>query len=385
MLRSHAGPVESSARTMSDYQRTHELKTLQEFLTAPHNAKHVSAVGYFRLPGNAPPWHATGILLKAGESYSLFARGCIFWTDYETSQRGSMRPNLFGDPSFHLWARVSPGGKIKNLSEDSGSFIADCDGELELGIYMGMWADEFGHLNHTSNYQRLRGDISLVVAAWQTQTLRALSAINEPSKPTPPLIAAERARLGRQYQTPNGWQYLTETGTNEIFFEHGPPDSREISIDARNAQGIIRRPVDIPLSRSLTLSWQWRLDEHPSIGPEDRAHYHDYFSIGAEFDNGRDLTWIWSQYLEENHHFHCPVKDWTKRETHYVVRTQKDAHGCWIKDSRNVYQDVSISQGEPPAKIVAIWLIAVSTFSHQRLRAAFKDILLADETAQRVL
>ena len=370
---------------MSEYQRTNELNSLLDYFTAPHNAKYVHETGSFILAGNEPPWHTTGIQVKAGDSYSLFARGRIFWTNHQSGQPATVQPNLYGDASFHLWARVAPGGKIVNLSEDSGSFVADVDGRLELGLYMGMWADDEGKLKHTRNYSRLRGDIAVVVVVWRMPAADALSAIKNPAMPTPLLVDAERSRLGRGYRPPSGWHYLTETGANEIFFSADSAYSPRISVDAHNAQGIIRYPLDVPLSPSLTLNWQWMLNEHPSVGPENRAQFHDYVSIGAEFDNGRDLTWIWCQHLDSDHHFHCPVKDWTSRETHYVVRTKQDDYGTWLKDSRHVYRDVQISQGKPPAKIVAIWLIAVSTFSHHRLRATFKDIYLADGKQWRIL
>ena len=385
MLRSRTGPVEPRTNNVSDYQRISELQALQRCLTAAHNARWVREVACVRLNGNQPPWQTTGISLVAGESYALFARGKIFWTDYATESRPAPPPNLYGDPSFHLWARVSPGGKIQNLHEDSGSFIADCDGELELGVYMGMWSDSYGNLHHTQNYDRLRGDIAVVISVWRDQAQTALSKVTVTDSRLPPLITAERCRLERSYRIPRGWQYLTETGDNEIFHEREVSDSSHITVDAHNAQGIIRYPVDVPLTPALTLSWQWQLLEHPSTGPEDRAHYHDYVSIGAEFDNGRDLTWIWSQFLDEDHHFHCPVKDWSTRETHYVVRTSKDSRGKWLRDSRRVFEDVKISQGDPPHRIVSIWLIAVSTFSHRRLRAAFKEITLTDGSTQRVL
>ena len=278
-----------------------------------------------------------------------------------------------------------PGGKLINLTEDSGSFVADCSGHLQLGVYMGIWTDDFGHLKHTRNYARLREGITLIVAKWRTSSETALFALNHPAQVTPPLISAERVRLQRAYQKPPGWYYLTETGHSEIFYAKALDNIAQINIDAQNAQGIIRKTVDIPLSRTVTLNWQWRLDEHPSVGPEDCAQFHDYFSIGAEFDNGRDLTWIWSQYLENDHHFHCPVKDWSTRETHYVTRTAADPKGEWLNDSRYVYRDVEISQGEPAARIVAIWLIVVSTFSHRRLRGAFRNITLCDGPVTRVL
>ena len=92
---------------MGDYQRTDELHKLQNYLTAPHNANFVAETACLHLQGNKVPWQATHIFLKAGEAFSIFARGRIYWTNYQTSRGTSARPNLYGDTSFHLWARVS--------------------------------------------------------------------------------------------------------------------------------------------------------------------------------------------------------------------------------------------------------------------------------------
>ena len=61
--------------------------------------------------------------------------------------RRAMKSHLHGGAGFHLWARVSPGGRIVNMIRDSTSFTADVDGELQLGIYLGMWGDAFGRLD----------------------------------------------------------------------------------------------------------------------------------------------------------------------------------------------------------------------------------------------
>ena len=66
------------------------------------------------LPAQQPPWTRTGIRLDRGQSYTLLAAGRVLWS--------ARHPHLYGGPGFHLWARVSPGGRIVNLTRDSGSF-----------------------------------------------------------------------------------------------------------------------------------------------------------------------------------------------------------------------------------------------------------------------
>jgi hypothetical protein len=101
-------------------------------------------------------------------------------------------------------------------------------------------------------------------------------------------------------------------------------------------------------------------------------------SVAAEFDNGRDLTWIWSSTLPPGEHFACPVKVWSARETHYVVRSSGDRLQTWYDEARHVHADVLESMGPPPARITAVWLIAMSTFQHRTARASFAGISLSD-------
>ena len=115
-----------------------QSREIAEFLRETTSNPDITEVKHVNMPGNQPPWQATGLMLGRGQAYSLFAGGRIRWSD--------RYPHLYGEPSFHLWARINPGGRAVNLTSNSDTFFADCEGELELGIYMGMWADEYGNL-----------------------------------------------------------------------------------------------------------------------------------------------------------------------------------------------------------------------------------------------
>ena len=321
------------------------------------------------LPGNQPPWQPTGLHVKCGQSFSLFAAGRIQWS--------VTNPARYGGPRFHLWARVTPGGRILNLSADSGSFTADVSGEIELGIYMGMWRDAYGTLATSPDlYQRLSGALGCWVVVWQDSAAVNLNTVLE--RPASEFLRPERARLNQPIYPPDGWNYLLETGLAEIFHEEAGPDRRIITLDAHDDQGIITTAVDLPLSPTTILRWSWRAEQLPSTVAEDRTHTHDYFSIATEFDNGRDLTWIWSATLAPETHFHCPVPAWSQRETHYVVRQGTADMGAWRHELRAVYADVTSAMGPPPGRIAQVWLIAVASFQHGHARAQFADIWLED-------
>ncbi len=321
------------------------------------------------LPGNRRPWTASGISLRRGQAYTLIASGRIHWS--------RQRPELYAGPGFHLWARVHPGGKVVNVTRTSGSFVADADGELELGIYLGMWRDEFGTLDTPqAAYERLSGELEVCALAWRDSALAGVTALAARLDHT--LLETERQRLLNPLPPPAGWDYLTEIGTSDVFLDDSGGGAARICLDASDDQGIIRTAIDFELTPTTTVAWRWRVHEHPSMLAEDTVYTHDYISLAAEFDNGRDLTWIWSSALPVEHCFACPIKAWQARETHLVVRGADAPLACWVDEQRLVYADVARAMGPPPRRIVALWLIVVASFQHGRARAEFSDIVLAD-------
>lgn len=338
----------------------------------------LGAVALVSLPAQQPPWRGTGIHVHAGQSYSLFANGRIQWS--------SRDPTLYAGPRFHLWARVAPAGRIVNPTADTGTFVADVSGELELGLYMGLWKSAVGELaTSASLYELLRGHIDVLAIAWRGAAVDALAALAQVASPAP-FIHEERARMASMIAPPKGWEYLLETGCAEIFAEASDPAGRPaIKLEARDDQGIIRKPVDCALTPATRINWRWRVSAHPSVTAEDSVRTHDYISIATEFDDGRDLTWIWSCALAPGSHFRCPIKAWAARETHWVVRSGLDALGEWYAEERNVFADVAAAMGTPPARIVSVWIIGVSTFQHGTARAELADIVLHDHSGTIVV
>ena len=329
-----------------------------------------TACAQLALPARQVPWQGTGIRVRAGQSYSIFASGRVQWAPGV--------PELHGGPRFHLWARVVPGGRIRNLREDTDTFIADTDGEIELGLYIGVWGDAQGALaTGPGLYARLDGGLDALVIAWREAAAAGLAALQ--GSLCSPLLAAEAAHLAGQPPTPPGWRHLLETGESHLFTPGRTPEGApSIRIDGSDDQGILCREFAFPLTPATRLSWAWRLEAHPSRVAEDSVRAHDYISIATEFDNGRDLTWFWSAKLPSGQHFPCPVKAWSHRETHMVVRSGSAGLGQWQREERVIRADVAQAMGPPPGRIVRVWLIAVASFQHGSLRAEFSDIRLSD-------
>ena len=86
--------------------------------------------------------------------------------------------------------------------------------------------------------------------------------------------------------------------------------------------GLFARLPSAPLKASgKGLDWQWVVDRLPSHLPEDQILTHDYLSIAVEFDDGQDITYMWSSSLPVGQVFRCPLPGWDAVETHVVQRS----------------------------------------------------------------
>ena len=284
---------------------------------------------------------------------------------------------LWSRPRYALWARRGRRGPGRPGTRDTQSFRCDRDGALELATYNGEWKSPDGVLaTPVEAYAGLTGEIEALVLHWRGEARDGLEALQRLA-PGEPLIEAELARMKNPAVRPAGWNYLWFLGQSETYRTLRPPDGRPcIGCVTDDDVAILRRPVSLPFRPDTEATWRWRITALPSNKPEDALLSHDYLSVAVEFDNGLDLSWFWSSGLPVETHFACPIPQWNPRETHLVVRSGVEGLGQWQNERRNVFADYSQAIGAPPARIVAVWLIAVSLFQHGRGEAEFADITL---------
>jgi len=328
----------------------------------------IAKIGHVTLLANEPPWHSTRIKIEANQQYTLLADGRVNWSRKNSS--------LYAGPGFHLWTKV-PGGEIDNVTRNTGTFVADVSGTIEVGIYFGLWSNLKGDLKSSLNlYNNLMGKLNITIISWKGDPMEGLRKLNALNKSA--YFEAAFKQLEQPTPPPAGWQYLKDAGVSDIYSHTTDPGRARIILNSVDDQGIIRKEVQFPITQSSYLNWDWKLLEHPSCVREDKVKSHDYVSVAAEFENGRDLTWIWSSELDEGHYFDCPVPWWRERETHFVVR-KGGTNRNWLHESRNLFKDVKMSMGFEPQMVTAIWLIGVSTFQHAQARAEFSKIFLKDK------
>jgi len=221
----------------------------------------------------------------------------------------------------------------------------------------------------------------------ETAAPQSTAAAPAPQGPPPcPPLAAEP-------NPPQGWTYLEEITAlckADIFKSaaaqgKGEP-KRQIAIDTNKNAGILLHPADVALKPATTLRWTWNVATLPSKVSEETAPKHDYLSIAVKFDNGQDLTYIWSAEMPEGKGFRCPLPTWDVRETHVVVRSGGKDLGRWLSEERHILADYTkYIGGEPPKRVTEVWLIANTIFQQGEGKARIGNISLGAKKRVRVL
>jgi hypothetical protein len=343
------------------------LEAVLERAPAGLVADHVFA----ELPADRPPWLDTGLRVSKGDRLTLLSVGRVWLS----------RPlDLWTPPAFQLWARVGE-GRILRGTRDTHTFAADADGSLHLASHPpGEWADDRGQLaTPPEQYAASRGGLCVLAIRWACEPeagLRALTGLGAEAAP----FADELARLCEPDPTPDGWRYLWFLGPAEIYRREREGQRDTIACRTAGDVGILQRDVALPLADDTRLRWSWRVERLPSDLPEDTPASHDYLSIAVEFENGRDITYTWSCSLPPETGYACPLPNWTARETHVVIRSGRRELGTWLDEERSLRADYARFIGEPPQRIVRVWLIANSLFQRREGLCRYADIAIVDGT-----
>ena len=309
-------------------------------------------------------WRPTGMTVKRGEAFSVFADGAV-WI--------SRLLGLGAEPKLALWLRIAGRGPLRKLPDNAGSFEAWTDGELELCLKPpGEWADDNGAFDPAYPHSGGEGEIRAVIALWPGPAQDGLAALARNAD-----FAHLAATAAKRIVPPQDWSYLWRLGDGAIYEPTTEGGKPAIHVHTHGDVGILQTAVDLPLADDTVLEWRWRVERLPSDLPEHIQPTHDYLSIAVEFENGRDLTYYWSAGLAEGTVFHCPLPWWSERETHWVLRSGTQELGRWLGERRSVKADYAKAIGGPlPARIVRVWLIANSVFQRGHGIADFTDIAL---------
>ncbi|MGI9328385.1 MAG: DUF3047 domain-containing protein [Pseudomonadales bacterium] len=319
-------------------------------------------------------WLHSGLEIKSGDNVALIGRG-IWEAD-----------GLTLEPRHLLWYRIGEQGTARNFAADVEVFTADADGDLFLtlrpiGVY---WDDDAGtYPAEFAEAPPIPVEITVEAIRFEEPMEVGLTSLATAGD-----SAAQRAltTLAERRTLPDGFYYLPYLGRSNVWMD-GTKDGRPgIQAATRDDVGIVKLPLDVPLTEDTRFNFEWRYDSLPALGPETEPQFHDYLSIALEFDNGQDLTWMWSPELEAGTHFGCPLPWWDSRETHWVLTKGRDGLGEWHQHTREVLADYRASiQLSEPARIVGVWFIANSIFGRQQGAASFANVKITNGDTETVI
>ena len=319
------------------------------------------------IPSNRKPWQDSGIDLAANENITTFSIG-------QTRLCGT---DLWFGADFQVWFRIGADGEIFRGTRASNSFQVSQPGRLYLASnFPGEWSTVNGQQNTPDEvYEQVSGLLSVLLIRWRVAPidgLKKLAALGDVAD----LIAGEIERLINPVLPPPGWHYLWFLGPAEIYRPASLAERKNaICCETHRDVGLLLKDMALPLKPDTCLHWDWRMEVLPSEHREDTLPTHDYLSIAVEFDNGQDITYYWSAELPAGTAYRCPIPSWHARETHVVIRSGSEGLGQWLNEKRDVYQDYqSYIGGELPARIIRVWLIAVSFFQGREGKCQYDNI-----------
>jgi len=328
---------------------------------------HVERSDWFEVDGSAQGWFDTGLNLQSGEVVTVLAAGHLHLA--KAFDVG------FG-PTVGLWYRIGDSELAKFIGPGE-TIIVKQGGVLFLVTKPpGEFADQAGAFDPGQPRSGVSGSFMVGVVRWRGEPQAGLAAAAEINES---VFGPVLRRLRTPVKTPAGWQYLWRLGQGEIFKSAPCRDDlgHELCCQTSGDVGILQHPVDVPLTPDTRLDWSWLVTQLPSKLPEHIQPTHDYLSIAVEFDNGLDLTYMWSVSLPVGTVFQCPLPWWDQRETHWVVRSGTAELGHWLPESQPVLDDYRIAiGGEIPSRIVAVWLIANTAFQRGQGECRYRGIRL---------
>jgi hypothetical protein len=329
------------------------------------------------VPCNSPGWIDTGVEMRAGETATLLSIGAVHLSE---------DPGMSLPSQIFLWRRIGTEGTITKFTAPTTTFEARQAGRLMLVTqFPGAWLDETGGLAPEWPRDAATGILTVAILVWKAPVADGLALFA--ARDGSGLGLKEHDRLLSPIRVPRGWAPLWRVGATNIFCEPlQATDTPSITCRCAGDVGILKHPIDVSLDGDTRLHWRWRIIKLPAVVGENSARTHDYFSIAVEFDNGLDLTYMWSATLPVGTAFQCPLPWWDKHETHQVVRSGEAELGRWIQEERSVLADYAGAiGGTPPARIVGVWLIAVSAFQSRRGECEYRGIAVTNSKTKVVI
>lgn len=341
----------------------HEMIGGLEQLIAHARPRHLHEYRVFKLRGADLPWQDLRMSVRAGDQVTFLLGGRL-WLSREA--------DLWVEPGVAFHVRCAGRKPMYNPMANHGTMVAPHAGPLQIARSLAEWENEDGALwTPQAAYMQTDVEIYGVALKWRGDAADGLRSLLEKGD-VGGVLRRELDRLRTASPLPEGWRNHFNTGGGDVIFRQGSPG--QITCSAHKNGGLLQHPAWMPLVPNTKLSWRWMIEELPSLRPENELIAHDYLSVGVEFDDGQDFTYIWSHDLPVGTTFRCPIPRWTPIETHTVVRTGTRELGTWVNEEQDVFADYKKHIKGDARNILRVWLLAVTIFQRRAGVCRYEDI-----------
>lgn len=352
--------VASSLKSLEKTQKNIESKNLSE----------LASVSLHTIQGGQLPWLDTGIDVKKGQAITFLLDGVL-----------DLGADIKIQPGVAFWVGFNKQKPMYVSGQNTATIKALESGRLYFARSITEWKNKKGELaTPREHYQAVKGGIHVLTMVWKGNPEKGINQVVS-SGVEYPLLLVEKQRLKSPSQLPKGWKNMWLFGNAGIFKDNHHHKRRQIDVFSHKDVGILQKDVNAALVPNTTVSWEWIVEQLPSKKAENAVPTHDYLSIAVEFDDGQDLTYMWSSELEVGTVFRCPLPRWASVETHYVIRNKASDLKKWLNEKRNIYDDYKKYIGGPAKRITKVWFIANTVFLQGYGIGSFRNITINNKNA----
>ncbi len=181
---------------------------------------------------------------------------------------------------------------------------------------------------------------------------------------------------------PPGWELVVTKGTPRLELIRDET-GQALRLQSTNASFALQRKVNVDLSETPYLVWEWKVTQLPTGGDFRRRRTDDQAAqLIVAFSPWRFITYIWDSTVPQGTVGKAPAPPFRKIRA-VVVRSGSQALGTWLTERRNLVEDYKRLFGKTPKTIRGIRIQINSQHTRSRAEALWRSIVLVSGPTTR--
>ena len=179
---------------------------------------------------------------------------------------------------------------------------------------------------------------------------------------------------------PPGWELVVTKGTPRLeLIREGA--GQALRLQSTNASFALQCKVNVDLSETPYLVWEWKVTQLPTGGDFRRRRTDDQAAqLIVAFSPWHFITYIWDSTVPQGTVGKAPAPPFRKIRA-LVVRSGSQELGTWLTERRNLVEDYKRLFGKTPKTIRGIRIQINSQHTRSRAEALWRSIMLVGGAA----